>query len=224
MQTPRDPNAEESKALADLRREYTRHGLIEADADPDPLRQFRLWLDQALAAGVHEPTAMVLATATPDGRPSARVVLLKGLDEHGFTFFTNYSSRKGQELTVNPRAALTFFWPQLERQVRVEGAVAAVTSAESDDYHRSRPRDSQLGAWTSEQSEVIASRSVLEDRLAGLRSRFGSGDVPRPPYWGGYRLVPESVEFWQGRPARLHDRLFYLRTPPGDWQRVRLAP
>jgi pyridoxamine 5'-phosphate oxidase len=167
---------------------------------------------------------MVLATATPYGRPSARVVLLKGLDDRGFMFFTNYLSRKGRELTANPRAALTIFWAELERQVRVEGAVEAVAAAESDDYFRSRPRDSQLGAWTSEQSEVIADRSVLEARLAERRARFADGDVPRPPNWGGYRLVPASIEFWQGRPARLHDRLLYTRTPGGDWRKERLAP
>jgi pyridoxamine 5'-phosphate oxidase len=224
MLPPSAPPPDEAKLLADLRREYTRHGLVEVEADPDPVQLFQLWFAQAQSAGVHDANAMVLATATPDGRPSARVVLLKVLDARGFTFFTNYLSRKGQELAANPRAALTFFWAELERQVRVEGTVEAVTPAESDDYFRSRPRDSQLGAWTSEQSEVIAGREVLERRLDELRQRFADREVTRPPHWGGYCLIPEAVEFWQGRPARLHDRLRYTRTPPGDWRRERLAP
>jgi pyridoxamine 5'-phosphate oxidase len=210
-------------SIADLRREYTLRGLNEADMAPDPIAQLQIWFDQALAAGVPEPNAMVLATAAPDGRPSARVVLLKGVDARGFAFFTNYHSRKGRELSANPVAALTFFWPELERQVRVEGAVAAVTADESDDYFRTRPPDSQLGAWASPQSEVIESRAELERRLAAVRARFAGGAVPRPPHWGGYRLTPATVEFWQGGPGRLHDRLRYARTP-GGWQLERLAP
>jgi pyridoxamine 5'-phosphate oxidase len=210
-------------SLADLRREYVRHGLSEAEADPDPICQFRRWFDQAAAAGVPDANAMVLATATPDGRPSARVVLLKGLDERGFTFFTNYRSRKGRELALNPHAAVTFFWPELERQVRAEGAVAPVTPEESDTYFASRPLDSQFGAWVSEQSEEVEGRAALERRLDELQRRFGGGNVPRPPHWGGYRLAAEAVEFWQGRPARLHDRLLYRRTATG-WRLSRLAP
>jgi pyridoxamine 5'-phosphate oxidase len=206
-----------------MRREYTRRGLTEADADADPLLQFRAWFDQARAAGALDADAMVLATATPDGRPSARVVLLKGLDERGFAFFTNYHSRKGRELAANPRAALNFYWPELERQVRAEGAVETMTPAESDAYFRIRPRDSQLGAWASPQSELLADRAELEARLAEVAARFAGGEVPRPPHWGGCRLVPEAVEFWQGRPGRLHDRLLYTRTP-GGWRRQRLAP
>ena len=206
-----------------MRREYTRRGLTEADADADPLLQFRAWFDQARAAGALDADAMVLATATPDGRPSARVVLLKGLDERGFAFFTNYHSRKGRELAANPRAALNFYWPELERQVRAEGAVETMTPAESDAYFRIRPRDSQLGAWASPQSELLADRAELEARLAEVAARFAGGEVPRPPHWGGCRLVPEAVEFWQGRPGRLHDRLLYTRTPDG-WRRQRLAP
>jgi pyridoxamine 5'-phosphate oxidase len=212
-----------STSPADLRREYTRRGLTEADADADPLRQFRFWFDQALAAGALDANAMVLATATPDGRPSARVVLLKEISERGFAFFTNYRSRKGRELAANPYAALNFNWPELERQVRAEGTVEMMTAAESDAYFRTRPRDSQLGAWASPQSEPLADRAELEARLAEVAARFAGVEVPRPPHWGGYRLVPEAVEFWQGRPGRLHDRLLYTRTS-GGWRRQRLAP
>jgi pyridoxamine 5'-phosphate oxidase len=210
-------------SIADLRREYQLRGLSESEVDPDPVAQFRRWFDGALAAGVAEPNAMVLATATPDGRPSARVVLLKGVDERGFAFFTNYLSRKGRELASNPHAALTFFWPELERQVRVEGTVAPVSPEESDAYFRSRPPDSQLGAWASPQSEVVGGREMLERRLAELRERFAGGDVPRPPHWGGYRLQPQAIEFWQGRADRLHDRLCYTRAGSA-WRIGRLAP
>jgi pyridoxamine 5'-phosphate oxidase len=211
-------------SIADLRREYERHGLNEADAAGDPVAQLRIWLDQAVAAGVPDATAMVLATATPDGRPSARVVLLKGLDARGLAFFTNYHSRKGRELTANPRAAVTLFWPDLERQVRVEGDVELLSAADSDDYFRARPIDSQLGAWVSDQSEVVVGgRAELERRLAELAARFASLPIPRPPHWGGYRLVPTGFEFWQGRPARLHDRIRY--SAAGDsWRLERLAP
>ncbi len=211
-------------SIADVRREYERRGLNEADAASDPITQLRGWLDQALAAGVFDATAMVLATATPDGRPSARVVLLKGLDNRGLTFFTNYDSRKGRELSVNPRAAATFFWPEIERQVRVEGSVEVITAAASDEYFRSRPLESQLGAWVSDQSAIIAGgRAELERRLSVIAAQFASGEVPRPPHWGGYRLLPIAVEFWQGRPGRLHDRLVYSLSG-GLWQLERLAP
>jgi pyridoxamine 5'-phosphate oxidase len=180
-------------------------------------------MEQAIHAGLHEPNAMTLATATPEGLPSARIVLLKGFDERGFTFFSNYDSRKGRELAENPTAALVFFWVQLERQVRIEGQVERVTDQESDAYHASRPRGSQLGAWTSWQSEVIAGREVLEERLHEFTERFGEGPVPRPPHWGGYRLVPEVIEFWQSRPNRLHDRLRYRKTA-GGWIIERLSP
>lgn len=210
-------------SLSDLRRDYARDGLLEANADPDPFKQFRLWMEQAVHAGLPEPNAMTLATGTPDGRPSARIVLLKGFDERGFTFFSNYGSRKGQELAANPFAALTFFWVELERQVRIEGRVGRVSEAESDEYHATRPRGSQLGAWTSWQSEVIAGRDVLEERLREFTLRFADGPVPRPPHWGGYRLVPEMIEFWQGRPNRLHDRLRY-RLAGGAWVIERLSP
>jgi pyridoxamine 5'-phosphate oxidase len=210
--------------IADLRREYVRAGLHETDLAPDPITQLRVWLDAAITVGVPDANAMVLATATPDGVPSARVVLLKGLDERGLAFFTNYQSRKGRELAANPRAAVTFFWPELERQVRAEGSVEQVTPAESDEYFRSRPVDSRLGAWVSEQSEVVVGgRPELERRLAEVTDRFRGREVERPPHWGGYRLAPTAVEFWQGRPARLHDRLRYV-PDEGGWRVERLAP
>jgi pyridoxamine 5'-phosphate oxidase len=210
--------------LAEMRKEYARHGLLEAEAGDDPLALFRHWFDQALAAGLAEPNAVTLATASPEGRPASRVVLLKHLDERGFVFFTNYESRKGRELTANPAAALTFFWAELERQVRVEGRAERTTDAESDGYFQSRPRGSRLGAWASRQSEVIASREPLDRELQRLEALYEGRDVPRPPHWGGFRVVPELVEFWQGRPNRLHDRLAYRRQPDGSWRRERLSP
>ena len=198
--------------------------LREADVDPDPLRQFRTWFAQAVAAGVPQAEAMTLATATPDGRPSARLVLLRGCDERGFVFYTNYESRKGRELAANPRAALVFFWQPLHRQVRIEGHVERVTPAQSDAYFRTRPRDSRLGAWVSPQSQVIPGREFLERRLEELQERHGGTEVPRPPYWGGFRVVPETIEFWQGRGGRLHDRLCYRKAPPTGWVLERLAP
>jgi pyridoxamine 5'-phosphate oxidase len=209
-------------ALADLRTDYARHGLTEADAGDDPLALFRRWFDQALAAGQHEPNAMTLATCTPAGKPSARIVLLKIADERGLAFFTNYQSRKGRELANNPHAALVFFWPAVERQVRVEGTVEVVAEAESDDYFATRPVESRLGAWASEQSEVIASRAVLEEQHRELLARYGD-QVPRPPHWGGFRVVPTAWEFWQGRPSRLHDRIRF-RKSAGVWVRERLSP
>ena len=211
------------RSASSLRREYTRAGLREADASPDPIEQFREWFDQALGADLYEPNAMTLATATPDGRPSARIVLLKGFDDLGFVFYTNYESRKGREMEDNPRAALVFHWNELERQVRVEGIVSRVSADESDAYYASRPRGSRLGAWASEQSRVSDGRETLERRLEELEAEYGEGEVPRPPYWGGYRVEPEAVEFWQGRENRLHDRLLYRRER-GGWRIERLQP
>ena len=209
--------------LADLRRSYTLAGLTEADAGDDPLALFRRWFEQAAEAGVDEPNAVTLATATPAGRPSARVVLLKGLDDRGFTVFSNYLSRKGRELDSNPFAALCFLWHPLERQVRIEGTAGRIPEAESDRYFASRPVGSRLGAWASEQSEVVPDRDTLERNQAALVAEFAGRDIPRPPHWGGYRVRPEVIEFWQGRPNRLHDRIRFTRTPAG-WTRDRLSP
>ncbi len=209
--------------IANMRKEYTQGGLSEADMNADPIRQFEIWFQQALAANLPEPNAMTLATAA-DGQPSARVVLLKAFDASGFTFFTNYDSRKGHDLTANPRAALLFFWPPLQRQVRIEGTVERASASESDAYFRSRPLGSRLGAWASHQSEIIPNREVLEERMRELTQRFADGEVPRPPHWGGYRVRPLMMEFWQGRPDRLHDRLRYRRMEPDGWCLERLSP
>ncbi|TDN68607.1 pyridoxamine 5'-phosphate oxidase [Paraburkholderia sp. BL10I2N1] len=209
--------------LAELRKNYSLGSLDEADVDRDPIRQFKTWFAQALDARLREPNTMTLATVDGRGQPSARIVLIKGVDERGFTFFTNYDSRKGRELAENPRAALLFYWIELERQVRIEGLVAKTGADESDAYFASRPADSRIGAWASEQSQVIESRAVLEAREREFSKRFGA-EPPRPPHWGGYRLVPDAIEFWQGRPSRLHDRLRYTRTANGDWQIARLSP
>jgi len=204
--------------------EDVRAGLVEADVDPDPVVQFGRWFDDANAAGLVEPSAMTLATAGADGVPSARMVLLRGVDRRGFVFYTNYDSRKAAELAANPRAALVFWWGELQRQVRVEGPVERTSQEESAAYFRTRPPGSRLSAWASPQSRVIPGRAVLDERVAELAARHPDGDVPLPPFWGGYRLVPEVVELWQGRPNRLHDRLRYTRAAAGGWRIQRLAP
>lgn len=208
--------------IADIRTDYARAALDEEHTDADAVRQFTRWWDEALSAQVREANAMTLATADADGRPAARTVLLKGYDERGFVFFTNYLSRKGRELEANPRACLLFFWPELERQVRIDGSVRRASEAESDEYFRTRPLTSRIGAWASPQSEVIASKAWLLARAAEMGLRHGVAPS-RPPYWGGYRLTPAAIEFWQGRPSRLHDRLLYTRSDRG-WDRARLAP
>ncbi len=207
-----------------LRKEYQLRGLDEHEVHADPIAQFQLWFDEAVGAGLVEPNAMTLATVSRDGRPSARTVLLKGFDVDGFVFYTNYESPKGMDLDATGLAALVFYWPELERQVRIEGSAARVAESESDAYFASRPLGAQLGAWVSPQSRVISGRAELEARLEEVTRRFGQGPAPRPAWWGGYRVKPEELEFWQGRPNRLHDRIRYRRAPEGGWLIERLAP
>jgi pyridoxamine 5'-phosphate oxidase len=212
--------------LADLRKNYSLGSLDATDVDPDPIRQFQTWFAQALDAKLPEPNAMTVATVNAEGRPAARILLIKGVDERGFVFFSNYESRKGRELTANPHAALLFHWIELERQVRIEGKVELTSPEESDVYYNSRPLGSRIGAWASEQSAVIASREALEAREREITAKYGE-HPPRPPHWGGYRLVPDAIEFWQGRPSRLHDRIRYTRDSARDgaaWHIERLAP
>jgi pyridoxamine 5'-phosphate oxidase len=210
--------------LADLRLSYTKAGLAEADAHSDPFRQFALWMEQAIAAKLIEPNAMTLATCDTSGQPNARTVLLKGFDEIGFVFYTNYESRKAREIQENARVSLLFYWADLERQVRVAGRAERVSDAESETYFASRPVGHQIGAWVSEQSSVIAGREIIEHNLASMAKRFEPGPVPRPPYWGGFRVRPAAFEFWQGRANRLHDRLEYVIEDDGHWTRRRLSP
>jgi len=212
-------------SLADLRQEYSLAGLRESDLEKDPFRQFDKWFGEAQAAQILEPNAMTLATATHDGRPSVRVVLLKNFDTRGFVFYTNFESRKGRELAENPHATLLFAWLPIERQVTISGQVTKVAQEEALAYFHSRPRASQLGAWASQQSSVIPSRDVLDDRLRALEAQYADQPIPLPPYWGGYRLALETVEFWQGRRSRLHDRLRYRReSEGGEWIIERLSP
>jgi len=213
-----------SALYADLRRDYSLAGLTEKDLAKDPFRQFEKWFQEAEAAKIPEPNAMTLATSDREGKPSARTILLKGLDGRGFVFYGNYESRKGRELAANPRATLLFPWIAMERQVNVEGPVTRVTREESETYFHIRPRLSQLGAWASQQSSIVSGRSALEEGMKAMEEKYAGRDVPLPPNWGGYRLAPETVEFWQGRRNRLHDRLRYRRGTDGGWTVERLAP
>jgi len=206
-----------------LRQEYTSAGLDKADVDPDPIVQFHEWFENAVEADLHEPNAMILATATNDGKPSARTVLLKGHDERGFVFYTNYEGRKAKEIEANPACALLFYWGELERQIRIEGRATRLSGEESDAYFASRPPGSRLGAWASEQSHPVEDRSVLEERVRALQAEYEGREIPRPPFWGGYRIEPDTIEFWQGRENRLHDRIVYYRSRRG-WKIVRLQP
>ena len=211
-------------SLAEHRKDYSLAGLLEKDLARDPFRQFEKWFQEAEGAKVIEPNAMTVATATKDGRPSARTALLKGIDGRGFVFFTNYESRKGRELATNPHATLVFPWLALERQVIVEGTVTKASREESEAYFHSRPHASQLGAWVSQQSSIVANRAVLEDGYKAVERKYAGLTVPIPPNWGGFRLAPERVEFWQGRRSRLHDRLRYVRDKDGSWSVERLSP
>ena len=212
-----------NKDLANIRHDYSREELSKSEVSADPFTQFGKWMDEAIAAEVPEPTAMSLATANADGRPSSRIVLLKGFDSQGFVFYTNYNSHKGRELDENPFAALTFFWPELERQIRIAGRVTKVSGEESDEYFNSRPFTSRVGAWASEQSEPLDSKMSLAGKAAKLMVKYATGNVPRPPHWGGFRVAPDQIEFWQGRPSRLHDRIRYDLVD-GVWKIGRLSP
>jgi pyridoxamine 5'-phosphate oxidase len=213
-------NAED---LTRVRKEYSRHALSETDVDLNPFVQFNRWLQEALSSRLPEPNAMALATATAEGKPSVRMVLLKGYDDRGFVFFTNYEGRKSSELLENPNAALLFYWSELERQVRIEGSVEKTSRQESEEYFNTRPLESRLGAWASRQSEVIPSRSDLEQKVSDLKERYANREIPVPPFWGGFRLQPQAFEFWQGRENRLHDRIRYS-LQGGVWVIERLSP
>ena len=209
--------------IADIRIEYKKQSLLEADVTANPFEQFTKWWNEAMNSQIEEPNAMTLATATKNGLPSARIVLLKGFNNKGFVFYTNYQSHKGKEMLENPNAALVFFWKELERQVRIEGAVEKISTKDSDAYFASRPQGSRIGAWASPQSSVIAQREVIEENVIKYKQQFNSGEIPRPEHWGGYNVKPSLIEFWQGRPSRLHDRIQYS-LKEGDWVIERLAP
>jgi len=211
-------------SIADLRKEYSSQSLLETDVEPDPFDQFQKWWMQAVNSQINEPNAMTLATASSDGMPAARIVLLKGFDKDGFVFFTNYKSYKAMQLEENPRACLVFFWKELERQVRITGLVKKISEKQSDEYFYSRPKGSQIGAWTSPQSQVIESRDWLDKQYLQLSEEFKEKELKRPPYWGGYLVTPVIIEFWQGRPSRLHDRIQYSLQENGSWKTERLSP
>ena len=210
--------------LQNLRTEYTGAPLSESSTNPDPIKQFELWFNEAEEAKVPERSAMTLATATNDGRPSARIVLLKGVSNDGFSFYTNYLSRKGKEITKNPVGALIFFWPSMERQIRIEGTLEKLSKEQSEKYFHSRPKNSQTGAVVSPQSQEIADRAIIEKKWSDLAEEFADKEVPKPSFWGGYILKPRLIEFWQGRPSRLHDRILYKKIDNRNWKKVRLAP
>ncbi|MCB9076976.1 MAG: pyridoxamine 5'-phosphate oxidase [Anaerolineaceae bacterium] len=216
--------SENNLSVTDRRIEYESPALRRNTLKPNPLEQFKLWLDEAIAADIIEPQAMTLATATVDGVPSARTVLLRDYDERGFVFYTNYQSQKGRELAENPHAALTFYWAALHRQVRITGSVSRVSSEESDSYFKSRPEGSKIGAWASKQSQVLRSRAELEVEVKEFEAEFKGKEIPRPLYWGGYQLLPDMIEFWQGQPSRLHDRFRYVRQSDDSWVIQRLSP
>lgn len=214
-----------NQSVADLRQNYNLGDLTETNVNSNPIQQFKLWFDQAVAADIIEPNAMTLATATLDGKPTARIVLLKGFDSRGFVFFTNYQSLKGQQAIVNPQAALVFFWDRLERQVRIEGKITKVSPEESDNYFHSRPLGSQIGAWSSAQSQVIPNREFLQAKQKEIAVKYQDQEkIARPEHWGGFRVMPEIIEFWQGRPNRLHDRLSYRLQMNNSWSIQRLSP
>jgi len=210
--------------IANIRRDYMLESLNEEGAAADPIKQFTFWWDEAVKSEIDEVNAMTLATATKDGLPSARIVLLKGYDEKGFVFFTNYNSDKGKELEANPHAALVFFWKELERQVRIEGMVEKISAAENDAYYFSRPTGSRIGAWASPQSQVISDRKIIENNFLAYEEKFGTEFIPRPEHWGGYSVKPKTIEFWQGRSSRLHDRILYTALNGAQWKKERLAP
>ena len=214
----------EAISIEDIRKVYQLQSLLEKDADVDPVKQFAIWWQQVIESKIEEPNAMTLSTCTASGKPSSRIVLLKNIKKDGFVFFTNYLSRKGKEIESNPFVSLLFFWKELERQVRIDGEIKKISEQESDDYFFKRPKESRIGAWSSPQSEVIKSRDVLEKNVSDYIKKFDSQNIPRPPYWGGYIVIPTLIEFWQGRPGRLHDRLRYTLNEKSMWKMERLAP